>query len=88
MIREQKRSLMKRRKIAIIVSSAIILLLIPVIILASILSTTEVFVDVDGTKYLIRYKDGVYAMYTKDGEPLEVDDEFGYYVTEAGTLID
>ncbi len=79
---------MKRRKIAIIVSSALIVLLIPVIIFAHYVATTDVFVDADGTKYLIRYKDGVYAMYTTDGEKLKVDGEFGYYVTEAGTLIE
>lgn len=79
---------MKRRIIAIIVSSALIVLLIPVIVLVAYISTTEVFVDVDDTKYLIRYKDGVYAMYSKDGEELPLDGEFGYYVTEAGTLIE
>lgn len=79
---------MKRRKIAIIVTSALIVLLIPAIIFAYIASTTDVYVDTDGTKYLIRYKGGVYSMYTYDGEKLEIDGEFGYYVTEAGTLIE
>ncbi len=79
---------MKRRKIAIIVTSALIVLLIPAIIFAYVASTTQVFIDSDGTKYLIRYKDGVYAMYTTDGEKLEVEGEFGYYVTKAGTLIE
>ena len=88
MIEKQKSTLLKRRKIAIIAISAFIVLLIPTLIFVNYFVKTETIYDVDDTKYIIKYKDGSYSIYDTDGIELDVDDEYGYYVTASGTLID
>ena len=49
-------------------------------------SITEV-TDYDGTVYHIRKVDGVYALYDTDKNLMPTEEQFGYYVTYAGTLI-
>ena len=43
--------------------------------------------DKDGTIYYIRKNDGVYALYDKDKNLMPTEEQFGYYVTHLGTLI-
>ena len=88
MIEKQKSTLLRRRKIAIIAVSAFILLLIPTLIFVNYMVKTEVFYDVDDTKYIIKYKDGSYSIYDTKGFELDIDSEYGYYITESGTLIE
>lgn len=88
MIEKQKATLMKRRKIAIAVTVCLVAVLIPVLIFSIILARTAPFYDVDETKYMIRYKDGAYALYDMDGNKLKVDGQYGYYVTDLGTLVE
>ena len=87
MIRERKDKLMKRRKIAIVVSALLVAILIPVFIIVYDFATSVPFEDVDGTKYLIKYKNGVFAMYDKDGDKLKTESEYGFYITDIGTLV-
>ena len=84
---KKKASLMKRRTRAIIIGVAALLLLIVAMILVLEYAETTVVTDADGTNYYIRKKDGVYALYDKDKNPVPTEEQFGYYVTEIGTLI-
>ena len=43
--------------------------------------------DVDGTKYKIQKKDGVYVVCDKDGYTLDLTTD-GYYITDASTLLE
>lgn len=88
MIEKQQKTLMRRRVTAIIVATALIVLLIPTLIAVNYIIKIDHFYDVDDTKYLIKYKNGIYAMYDTDGNLLRVDEEYGYYVTDSGTLVD
>lgn len=87
MIKKQQKTLMRRRITAIIVATALVVILIPTLIAVNYIVKIEPFYDVDDTKYLIKYKNGVYAMYDTDGDILRVDEEYGYYVTDKGTLV-
>lgn len=88
MISKKKLTLMRRRKIAVIASAVLVAILIPTLIFVNYWVKTEPFYDVDGTKYLIKYKDGAYAIYDTNGYKLEVESEYGYYVTALGTLLE
>ena len=88
MIEKQKATLMKRRKIAIVVTVCLVAVLIPVLIFSMILARSAPFYDVDETKYMIRYKDGAYALFDMEGNKLKVDGQYGYYVTDLGTLVE
>ena len=72
MIKEQKKSLLRRRKIYTIVAALLVIVLIPTLITITYLSRNKSFEDIDGTAYKIKYSGGVYQMYDKDGTPLEV----------------
>ena len=82
-------TLMKKRVIAICVTLALVaVLLIAYFCVNSLAKPTIAFDDSDGTRYYIMYRGGEYAMYTTDGEMLERDEQMGYFVTEAGSLVD
>ncbi len=86
---ERKRlTAQKRRKLLIVLSAmAIVILTVALIFVLDYVNTTT-FTDVDGTNYYIRYRDGAYGLYDTDGKTkLPVDEELGYYVTHAGTMI-
>ena len=90
MISEKRRypkTLMQKRKTAIISLVVAIALLIPTLIFIISLVRTFPYYDTDGTKYLLKYRSGYYALYDTDGYKLNVDPEYGYYVTAAGTLV-
>ncbi|MBO5845634.1 MAG: hypothetical protein J6Q77_03205 [Clostridia bacterium] len=88
MIEKQKATLMRRRKIAIAVTVSLVAILIPVLILAITLARSAPFYDVDETKYMIKYKNGAYALYDMDGNKLKVDGQYGYYITALGSLVE
>ena len=79
---------MRKRVIAIIAAAlAIIILGISLAAVMQYVDTIE-FVDVDGTKYYARNKNAVYKLYAKGSkEPLPTDSQYGYYITNAGTLV-
>ena len=81
-------SLLRRRKIAIIVTLAIVVVL--GVILAFVhnyVKTVIPYYDVDDTEYHIKQVNGVHMMFDRNGNLLPMDQEFGYYRTAAGTLI-
>ncbi len=88
MIQAKKRaSLMKRRVIASIIGlSAVIALLIAMVIVQSMVKITP-WDDVDGTRYYIRQRDGVYGLYDEDKVELTKESIYKYYVTKQGTLV-
>ena len=81
-------SLMKRRVCAIVISAvALLLLIVAMIFVLQYADITEV-PDKDGTIYYIRKSDGLYALYDGDKNLMPTEEQFGYYVTYLGTLID
>ncbi|MBQ2999691.1 MAG: hypothetical protein IJD64_04450 [Clostridia bacterium] len=84
---KQKASLMKRRTRAIIIGVAALALLIVAMVLVLEYAQTTIVTDADGTNYYIRKRDGVYALYDAEKNPVPTEEQFGYYVTEIGTLI-
>ncbi len=90
MIRERRmypKTLMQKRKTAIIALVIAIALLIPTLVFIISLVRTFPYYDTDGTKYLLKYHAGEYALYNTDGERLKTDPEYGYYITDIGTLV-
>lgn len=89
-IKEQKTrmTLMKRRVRALVIACASVVVLVAAYIVVNHFVKITPFVDVDDTKYYIKYKSGSYALYDTDGAKLNVDDEYGYYITSAGTLVE
>ena len=82
-------TLAKKRTYAIIAFAlAVAILLGAYVIVKQFMKPTLSYLDSDGTGYYIRYKNGGYAMYTVDGEKLPTDEQYGYYVTEFGNLIE
>ena len=78
---------MKRRTRAIIIGIAALVLLIVAMILVLEYAETTIVTDADGTNYYIRKKDGVYALYDAEKNPVPTEEQFGYYVTKLDTLI-
>lgn len=81
-------TLMRRRKIGIAVTLAVVVLL--GVILAFVynyVNTVIPYYDVDDTEYHIKQEGGVYVMCYKDGKLLPTDSEFGYYITDVGTML-
>ena len=83
---KKSKSLMKRRVRAIVISAVAILLLAIALYFVLDFVATYTYEEGDVT-YYIRKRDGVYAMYDADGNLLDTDDEYGYYITAKGTLI-
>lgn len=84
---QQKRSLMRRRSIALVAVALVIAILGVSLALVLDYVDTVTFVDVDEQKYYIRKQDGVYGMYNRDKSMLDRDEQYGYYITAAGTLV-
>lgn len=85
-----KRSRYSRQKVQ---KKVIITLAVMTVVLAVVLGVVNHIVsittyeDVDGTKYQIRKKDGVYVVCDKDGYTLDLTTD-GYYITDASTLLE
>lgn len=85
--RKYPKTLMQRRKTAIIALIVAIALLIPSAVFVSFLVKTYPYYDTDGTKYWLKYRSGEFALYDTDGNRLAKDPEYGYFVTDSGTLV-
>ena len=85
----KKTSLIKRRKIAIAaIAIVIVALAIALAVVLDFVKTTTVIDPADSTKYYIREKNDVYALYDTDKKTvMPTEENHGYYVTHAGTLI-
>ena len=81
-------TLLGRRKRAIIIMAlTFTVLLVGYLILNHFIRFVP-FEDVDGTEYRIIRKAGQFGLYDSDGNKLEAEDEYSYFVTPAGTLVD
>lgn len=81
-------TLLSRRRRAIIIFSVIAIVLIAAAITINYFVRVTPFTDVDGTEYYVIRKAGKYGLYDKDGNKLEAADEYSFFVTPAGTLVD
>ncbi len=86
---KKNRAIRKRRKIAIIAIAILVAVLSVALVFILDYVKTSTFVDpADGTEYFIRYRDRAYALYDTDKKTkLPLDEQYGYYVTHAGTLV-
>lgn len=82
----QKASMLKKQKIAIAVLAAVVVLLTATLLVVNQIVTIYPLVDTyykDGVEYndtyYVKKKDGVYGMYDKKGNLMEVNDD-GYYI--------
>ena len=81
-------TLLGRRKRAIIIFSLVAVVLIAAAVTINHFVRFTPFTDVDGTEYRVVRKAGKFGLYDKDGNKLEAEDEYSYFVTPAGTLVD
>ena len=81
-------TLLARRRRAIIILSAVALVLIAAAITVNYFVRSTPFTDVDGTQYYVIRKAGKFGLYDAKGNKLEAPDEYSYFVTAAGTLVD
>ncbi len=85
----KKSTLAARQKLTVIfIAAAIVLLAIVAMIVNYFVSLGE-YIDIDETKYTVKEKDGVYALYDKNGTEMKktkVDGKY-YFVTKLGTLV-
>ena len=81
-------TLLARRRRAIIIFSLISAALIAAAVIIVSFVRIVPFTDVDGTEYHVIKKYGKYGLYDTDGNKLEAEDEYSYFVTPAGTLVD
>ncbi|MBO7310695.1 MAG: hypothetical protein J6U86_04810 [Clostridia bacterium] len=88
MIKKQS-TLIKRKRAAVIISVITVLLLaIALVLVLDFVNATSVEDPADGTIYYIRKKNDVYSLYDTDKKTvMPTDEEYGYYVTHANTLI-
>ena len=86
---KKNRAVRRRRKIAIIATALLIAVLSVALVFILDYVRTSTFVDpADNTSYFIRYREKSYALYDTDKKTkLPVDEQYGYYVTHAGTLV-
>lgn len=81
-------TLLGRRKRAIIILALSFIVLLGACITINYFVRFEPFVDVDGTEYRIIRKAGKFGLYDLDGNKLESEDEYKWFTTKAGTLVD
>ncbi len=81
-------TLLGRRKRAIIILSLLAVVLIAAAVTINHFVRFVPFTDVDGTEYRVMRKAGKFGLYDKDGNKLEAEDEYSFFVTPAGTLVD
>ncbi len=81
-------TLLARRTRAIIISLCAAALLVIGAVVINHFVRIYPFVDVDGTEYSVRYRKGMYGLYDEHGIKLDTDDEYSYFVTKAGTLVE
>ncbi len=81
-------TLLARRTRAIIIFALVFVLLLSAYLVINHFIRFVPFTDVDGTEYRVVLKAGKYGLYDLDGNKLEAEDEYSYFVTDAGTLVD
>ena len=87
---EKKRmTSMKRLKVTIIIAAVLVVAMaIAVGFVLDYVNATTVVDPADGTEYFVREKDNIYKLYDTDKKTvLPTDEQYGYYVTHAQTLI-
>ncbi len=87
-MRKQSTLAARQKKTVILVAAIIVLLAIAAAVVNYLVSLGE-YIDLDDTKYTIKQKDGVFALFDKNGYMLDTTVENGktYYVTDLGTLV-
>ena len=87
---KKRSTLAKRRVIGIIVAAVLVAALAVTLALVLDYVNGEPVEDpADGTVYYVREKDDVYALYDTDRKTvMPTEEQYGYYVTHAGTLVD
>ena len=85
----KKTTLAARQKRSVVIAAVVIVLLAVAAAVASYFVSLGEFVDVDGTKYTVKQKDGVFGLFDENGYRLEttVEDGKTYYVTDIGTMV-
>lgn len=87
---KRKKSSLFRRRIIIIVVSAILLLATSITLFSvyNFVNTVIYYTDeADDTRYYIKNNGEKWIMYDADDNVLKKEDNFNYYVTDAGTLV-
>ena len=85
-----KKSRYSRRKVQkkVIITLAVLTVILGVVLgIVNHIVSIITYEDVDGTKYKIMKKDGVYVICDKDGYTLDLTTD-GYYITDASTLLE
>ena len=88
---QRKKASLFRRRIIIICVSAVLFIAIAVTLslVYNFVNTVIYYKDAaDGTEYHIKKENDKWAMYDTDGNRLKTEDNFGYFVTKAGTLVE
>lgn len=85
----KKTTLAARQKRSVVIAAIVILLLAVAVAVASYFVSLGEFVDVDGTKYTVKQKDGTFGLFDENGYRLEttVEDDKTYFVTDIGTMV-
>ena len=86
---KKRSTLARRRTIGIIVAAIIVAALaIALALVLDYVNGEPVEDPADGTVYYVREKDDVYALYDTDRKTvMPTEEQYGYYVTHAGTLV-
>ena len=92
---KKRSTLLKRRKLAIIVTAvAVVALVAALLVVLDYVNGTPFEDPADGRIYYVRHskneeKETVYALYDTDKKTvMPKEEQFGYYVTHAGTLVE
>ncbi len=83
------KTLATTQKKAVILIAALIVLLSLALVLVNYLTGIDTFLDIDGTKYLVKRSGDVYALFDEEGYMLDTTTENNklYYITALGTLV-
>ena len=87
---KKRSTLAKRRITAIIVAAvAVAVLAVALALVLDYVNGEPVEDPADGTIYYVREKDDVYALYDTNRKTImPTEEQYGYYITHAGTLVD
>ncbi len=87
---KKRSTLARRRKVAIIAAAiAVAVLAVALALVLDYVNGDPVEDPADGKVYYVREKDDVYSLYDTDKKTvMPTEEQYGYYVTHAGTLVD
>lgn len=83
----RRNSSFRRTATAVIISLAVVALLAVTFAVVHFFTSRTLFEDVDGGKYYIKQRDGMYVLLDDDGVMVRMNDEGEYYITDYGTLL-